>query len=134
MNRAFKVARRDAVASISLLSRRMEGKHAGGDGTAIGWLRRLVGTAAAARRDQANIFFRGSCQHHPMEDHDHNSMDTILTGIRRDFRAEPSRVWTPSRAPEPSRMEEPARVIEPTRSSDPARQVDYIWEATRSIL
>lgn len=44
-------ARRDAVAS-----RRMEGKYAGADGTAIGWLRRLVGTAVAARRDQANIF------------------------------------------------------------------------------
>ena len=69
-----------------------------------------------------------------MDDHDHNSMDAILTGIRHARKAEPSRVWTPSRAPEPSRIEEPARVIEPTRSSDPARQVDYIWEATRSIL
>lgn len=69
-----------------------------------------------------------------MDDRDHNSMDSVLTGIRRALKAEPSRVWTPSRASEPSRIEQPARVIEPMRSSEPARQVDYIWEAKRSLL
>ncbi len=98
-------------------------------------MRETVGIARLpGRRDRANIFFRAPCQHHPMDDHDHNSMDAILTGIRRARKAVSSRVWTPSRAPEPSRIEEPARVVELTRSSDPARQVDYIWEAARSLL
>jgi len=69
-----------------------------------------------------------------MDDHDQNSMVAILTGIRRAFKAEPSRVWATSRAPDPSRIEEPARVVEPARQPEPARQVDYRWEATRSLL
>jgi len=68
-----------------------------------------------------------------MGDGDHNSTSAILTGIRRAF-AEPSRVWAPSRAPEPSRIQEPARVAEPARLSEPTQQVDYRWEATRSLF
>lgn len=66
------------------------------------------------------------------DDHD-NSTVAILTDIRRTH-AEPSRAWAPSRAPEPSRIQEPARVAEPARLSEPTRQVDYRWEAMRSLF
>lgn len=40
----------------------------------------------------ANSFVRSSCQHRPMADDDHNSMSAILSGIRRLFAPEPSRL------------------------------------------
>lgn len=68
-----------------------------------------------------------------MDDDHHNSTVAILTDIRR-ARAEPSRAWVPSRAPEPSRIQDLARVAEPARLSEPTRQVDYRWEAMRSLF
>jgi hypothetical protein len=65
---------------------------------------------------------------------DHSSMFAILTGIRRAFSTEPSRVPMLRRAPEPSRAAEAARVVEPARSPEPTRHVDYKWEATRSLF
>jgi len=69
-----------------------------------------------------------------MDDDNQNSMFAILTGIRRAFAPDPSRVRVLSRAPEPSRVPEPARVAEDARLLEPTRHVDYRWEGTRALL
>lgn len=69
-----------------------------------------------------------------MSDEDHSSMSAILTGIRRAFASQPSRVRMLSRVPEQSRVPEPARAVEPARLPEPTRHVDYRWEATRSLF
>lgn len=97
-------------------------------------LRAVVLDVLGRAADPTNQLLRQSRQHRPMGHDDHSSLPAILTGIRRAFSPEPSRVPMLSRAPEPSRATEAARVVEHARSPEPTRHVDYKWEATRSLF